>query len=400
MKNPGETDAVFLIRSFKALHADSFLQEKLYEDLDPPLRLLPGADTPSRSTEKFPTKRITWQKEPIQNQRPDLKAAIRSSSFKMNKLGTGQARRAVELARGTMVARLRDLDAFAYANPNDVRIADCGEGVQVLLTGVLPKRRLLLESLYGFLLLKNGIPIGYGTGAGLFSSCEVAFNLFPAFRGGETALIYSLVLAIFRRLFDADTFMVDPYQLGQDNEEALHSGAWWFYANLGFMPLEPAALRLARTEMSRRRKRAGYRSSISALERLSQYPVFLELRRKRRGVLGTLNLAAVGLAVTDLMARRFGSDRKGGTRQCAMEVAHLLKAGSLNNTTADEREAWERWSPLVLALGSVHSWPRKDQRALVEVIRAKGGHHESNFVPLFDGHQRLRKGIQRMAESG
>ena len=214
------------------------------------------------------------------------------------------------------------------------------------------------------------------------------------------SLIYSLVLAIFRRLFDADTFMVDPYQLGQDNEEALHSGAWWFYANLGFMPLEPAALRLARTEMSRRRKRAGYRSSISALERLSQYPVFLELRRKRRGVLGTLNLAAVGLAVTDLMARRFGSDRKGGTRQCAMEVAHLLKAGSLNNTTADEREAWERWSPLVLALGSVHRWPRKDQRALVEVIRAKGGHHESDFVPLFDGHQRLRKGIQRMAESG
>ena len=400
MKNPGETDAVFLIRSFKALHADSFLQEKLYEDLDPPLRLLPGADTPSRSTEKFPTKRITWQKEPIQNQRPDLKAAIRSSSFKMNKLGTGQARRAVELARGTMVARLRDLDAFAYADPNDVRIADCGGGVQVLLTGVLPKRRLLLESLYGFLLLKNGIPIGYGTGAGLFSSCEVAFNLFPAFRGGETALIYSLVLAIFRRLFDADTFMVDPYQLGQDNEEALHSGAWWFYANLGFMPLEPAALRLARAEMSRRRKRAGYRSSISALERLSQYPVFLELRRKRRGVLGTLNLAAVGLAVTDLMASRFGSDRKGGTRQCAMEVAHLLKAGSLNNTTADEREAWERWSPLVLALGSVHRWPRKDQRALVEVIRAKGGHHESDFVPLFDGHQRLRKGIQRMAENG
>jgi hypothetical protein len=400
MKNPGETDAVFLIRSFRALHADSFLREKLYEDLDPPLRLLSGADTPSCSTEKFPVKRIIWQKEPIQNQRLDLKATLRSSSFKWHILGTRQARRAIDLTRGTMVTRLRDLDAFAYADPNDVRIANCGGGVQVVMMGVLPERRLLLESLYGYLLLKNGVPIGYGTGVGLFSSCEVAFNLFPAFRGSETALLYTLVLAVFRQLFDADTFMVDTYQLGHDNEEALHSGAWWFYANLGFMPRDPAALRLARSEMSRRKKRAGYRSSISALKSLSQYPVFLELMRKRHDVLGTLNLPAVGLAVTDLMARRFGSDRKGGARLCAVEVAHLLKAGSLKNVTAAERDAWEWWSPLVLVLGSVHRWPRKDQRALVEVIRAKGGRHESDFVPLFDGHQRLRKAVQRLAENG
>ncbi len=400
MKNSGETDAAFLIRSFSSLCADSFLREKLYEDLDPSLRLLPGADTPSRSTEKFPTKRIVWQKGPIQNQRPDLKATLRSSRFQLHKLGTRQARRAIDLTRGAMVARLRDLDAFAYADPDDVRIATCGGGVQILLTGVSPDRRLLLESLYGYLLLKNGVPIGYGTGVGLFSSCEVAFNLFPAFRGGETALLYTLVLAVFRQLFEADTFMVDPYQLGEDNEEALHSGAWWFYANLGFMPRDSAALRLARAEMSRRKKRAGYRSSISSLKDLSQYPVFLELRRKRRDVIGTLNLPAVGLAVTDLMARRFGSDRKGGTHLCAEEVVYLLKAGSLKKMIAAEREAWERWSPLILALGSVHRWPRKDQRALVEVIRAKGGRHESGFVPLFDGHQRLRKAVQRLAENG
>lgn len=399
MKNPSETDAVFLIRSFRTLRAGSSLREKLYEDLDPPLRLLSGPDTPSRSTERFTAKKINWQKGPIQHQRPDLKAKLLSSNFKIHKLGARLARRAIDLARGAMVARHRDLDAFAYANLNDVYIADCKGGIQVVLTGVLPERRLLLESLYGFLLLKNGVPIGYGTGAGLFSSCEVAFNLFPAFRGGETALIYTLLLAVYRQLFDADTFMVDTYQLGQDNEEALHSGAWWFYANLGFMPREPAALRLARTEMSRRKKRAGYRSSISVLKSLSQHPVFLEIGRKRRDVLGTLDLPAVGLAVTDLMARRFGSDRKDGARLCAEELIHLLKAGSLKKMTAAMQDVWKRWSPLVLALGSVHRWPRKDQRALVEVIRAKGGHHESDFVLLFDGHQRLRKAVQRLAEN-
>jgi hypothetical protein len=100
------------------------------------------------------------------------------------------------------------------------------------------------------------------------------------------------------------------------------------------------------------------------------------------------------------MASRFGSDRKSGSWECAEEVAHLLKAGPLKKMTPAGRESWERWGPLVLALGSVHRWPRKDQRALIEVIRAKGGRTESDFVPLFDGHQRLRKAVLRLAEKG
>ena len=28
--------------------------------------------------------------------------------------------------------------------------------------------------------------------------------------------------------------MIDPYQLGLENDDALKSGAWWFYQKLGF----------------------------------------------------------------------------------------------------------------------------------------------------------------------
>jgi hypothetical protein len=49
LKGRGETDASFLIRRFDALHADSFGKEGLFEEVDVPIRILPGPGTPSRT---------------------------------------------------------------------------------------------------------------------------------------------------------------------------------------------------------------------------------------------------------------------------------------------------------------------------------------------------------------
>src|SRR5260221_8761885 len=45
--------------------------------------------------------------------------------------------------------------------------------------------RSLLESVYGFLTLKNGVPMGYVLTSALYHSAEVAFNVFDTFRGAE-----------------------------------------------------------------------------------------------------------------------------------------------------------------------------------------------------------------------
>jgi hypothetical protein len=41
---------------------------------------------------------------------------------------------------------------------------------------------------------------------------------------------------------------VYPYQLGHDNEEAIESGAFWFYRKLGFRPGRADLERLAERE--------------------------------------------------------------------------------------------------------------------------------------------------------
>jgi hypothetical protein len=54
---------------------------------------------------------------------------------------------------------------------------------------------------------------------------------------------------------------------------------------------------------------------------------------------------------------------------------------------------FEHWAPVVAVLPGVRRWPSSDRRALVDVIRAKGGVRESAFVPLFNRHARLRAAI-------
>ena len=46
----------------------------------------------------------------------------------------------------------------------------------------------------------------------------------------------------------------------------------------------------------------------------------------------------------------------------------------------------------------VERWSASNKRALVRVVRAKGGRRESDFVRLFDRHRRLRAAVLRLAE--
>jgi hypothetical protein len=296
-----------------------------------------------------------------------------------------------------MVTRARDLDNFIHADRRDVRLFEYEDGLSFACYGLTPERRLMLESVYGMLTLKNGVPIGYVLASGLFGSSEVMYNVFETFRGGESARIYGRVLSMARSLFGAGTFAIDPFQLGHGNPEGQKSGAFWFYHKLGFRPVAPKILKLVREELRRLAAHPRERSSPATLHRLSADYVFLHTAAARRDVLGRLSLGNIGLHISRLLAARFGADRERGIRACAREAAEMLGVRSFSGWSTGERLAWERWGPLVLALGEVERWPAQDRRALVRVIRAKGGRRESDFVRLFDRHRRLRRAMLLLA---
>lgn len=398
MRGAKETDAAFLVRSFAGLDAGESFRNHVYEQLDPPLRLDAGPDTPSRTRAKFARGRVSYQVGPLRTARPELPGAICRRPRSVAVLPPRDASRLLDMAREAMVTRSRDLDVFMFGDARDVRMVEWDDGLSFAVFCATPDRRLLLESVYGMLMLKNGVPIGYVLISALFGSSEIAYNVFETYRGGEAGHVYGAVLATTRHLFGSDTFTIYPYQLGDGNDEALQSGAWWFYQKLGFRPRDAAVKRLMRRELATMRKRPRHRSTIPTLRRLARENLYYDMGRPRDDVIGELPVGGVGEAVTDAVAQRFGSDRQRASRVLTAEARELLGCKSLVGWDRGQRLTLKRWAPLIGVLPGVQRWTAAEKRALVAVVRAKGGRRESDFVRRFDAHRRLRRAIVSLAQ--
>ena len=144
-------------------------------------------------------------------------------------------------------------------------------------------------------------------------------------------------------------------------------------------------------------RRPGLRSSIRTLAKLSSRHLHWQLGRFRRDVLAILPLANVGLAVTDYLARRFGSDGAAARRVCSVEAARRLGVGPLPGLAPGEMHAWHRWAPLVLILPGLDAWSAHERKELFRIVRAKGGPRESEFSLRFDRFPALRRAVRKLA---
>ena len=392
LKGPDETDAAFVVRRFEALKAEPMPKETVFEEMDIPFIFRPGANTPSATRNRHDASPVVYQSRPPERSRNTFRDELERPPAKPRSVGRREARKLSDMALTLMVTRLRDLDSFVHGREDDVRVVDYPQGFQLVCIGARPERRQMIDAAYGFLMLRNGVLIGYVLSAALFGSAEVAYNVSPEFRGAEAAHLYARCLHAVRHMFGAETFMVDPYQMGHENPEGLRSGAWWFYYKLGFRPRDPRIARMAEAEHRKVREQKGYRSSLAKLNRLSSVNMYMHLGEPRDDVIGEFARENVGLHIVRYLADRFGADRERGVARCAHEVAELteMKAGDLD---PGERLALDRWAPLVRVLPDVKEWSATDRRALGRVIRAKGGRRESDFVRLFDRHEKLRRAV-------
>ena len=398
LKGPRETDAAFVVRRLARRVPDRLLHEALSDAIDAPLTLAPGSDTPSRTLAFAPLAPRGFVTRPLAAGRPDLAREIGRSPRSIRALDPREGQALIDLARAAMVTRSRDLDVFAYGDPRDVRLADCGDGLSFAIIGVQPERRLLLEGVYGYLTLKNGVPVGYVLVSALYESSEIAYNVFETFRGAEASAIYARVLALTRRLFGSKSFTIFPYQLGDGNDEALASGAWWFYRKLGFTPAAPEARRLMRSEERRMRANPAHRSSRATLERLARDPLFWTAGARRADVIGRLPLARAGLAVSREFARRHGADREGAEAAALDRALGRLGLSRVPGRSEEERGAFRRWSALIAFLPGIESWSGAERRALARVAVSKGGRRESDFVLAFDRHAKLRRALRTLIQ--
>jgi hypothetical protein len=398
VKGSDETDATFLIRRFGKLRCSSVHREMAFEDLDIPISITPGRDTPSRTKARYAASPIVWQRTPRSRKRPVLKTEIKNAPEKVTKVSREEGRRLIDLARVSMVTRERDVDTLAYANADDILLVDSGQGLQFAWMSAVPARRHILECVYFFLAMKNGVPFGYVQAAGLFGSAEINYNVYETFRGADAGWVYGRALAAVHHLMHSDCFVLDPYQLGgEGNTDGLKTGVWWFYYKMGYRPRDPDIRQLALKEARKVKSKPGYRTPLHVLQELAEVEMYLYLGKKRDDVLSIFPLDNVGLHVTRMLAARFGADRERGIATCVKEAMQKLNVATLRDLSRDQKQAWERWAPLVGVLAGVDQWSARDKRALASLIKAKGSPHELKYLHLFDSHTGLRNAIADLA---
>jgi hypothetical protein len=297
------------------------------------------------------------------------------------------------MGREILTVRYRGLYGMTFGAP-PVHVAEVGRGTQIFIWGLSPTRRFPLRSYASGFTLKNGVPINYLEAIALADWMEIGFNTFYAFREGETAWIYAQVLRALRQLLGMTTISVYPYQLGADNEEAITSGAFWFYRKLGFRPGRPDLAALVEREEAKIAANPRYRTPARTLRKLASEHVFYDI--DDTGVVDwhRFRIRTLGMAINRGMARS-GKDAAAFRGACTENMATELRL-SIRDLSDDEQYTFSNFAMLMNSAGGIRAWSASEKSQLVEIIRAKMGGQEWDYLRLQREHPRLREIIIRL----
>lgn len=385
------TDAALLLARLESMPGDSFTREQFHDAIEPSYVLNAGARTPNRTLAHYAATPVAYQHAPLQRARPVLGEAIKLPPRRVRNVSPREGTALIDMARTAMVSRERDLDAFAYGDARDVQIVEDSDGLAFMVNGVLPERRTLLPAIFGAITLRNNVPIGYIQADVLGPTAALSFNTFPTFRGGEAAPVFGRLLAVLHHLYGVTSFSIEPYQLGEGNDEGIDSGAWWFYYKLGFRPHARPALQLVKRELARMRARPTYRSSPDTLRQLARWHVFIDLDPHCR--VGLPPLARLGHEVAQLLQPTAKTSRADNEAACSEAALQRTGLASLAGFTANEKQAWHRWAPLVVLCPEMARWPAQERREVAHIIRAKGARSEREFVNRLRAHPRFQRAL-------
>lgn len=381
--------AAWLVRAFERLPATDAIREQLWERVQPAFVVTPGAGPLARTflrgveAAPFVVDRLVRDF--------DVRRAIDEPLPDAPRATLRDRRRLVDAGRGSLAVLGRETDALSTTSARDTRYHPLGRGLAIALHAPVPGRRGPLDTHVGFVLYRNAVPIAYGGGWPFAGGCRIGVNVFPAFRGGESAYVFAQVLRAYRASFGVERFLVEPYQYGLGNREGLESGAFWFYWRLGFRPVVPRVLALAHAEATRIEADRRYRAPIAVLRRFTASDIALELRP---GAPAPPEPSALAEAASTWLAAHARGDPSRAERAAVAAAERAL--GLRWPVDARRRAAWVAWAPLIARMHGLDAWPDRARAAFAAVLDAKAD-DEFVFQRRLVRHPRLRAALGAIA---
>ncbi|MGA9773544.1 MAG: hypothetical protein WBV94_31225 [Blastocatellia bacterium] len=395
-KKPQASDLSWIVESFERSALSEKEKSMLYDSLELWISWNMNHSHASRTLNRRKPRKIFYHTTPLIRRNEVTLAEEIDSPISIRKLSRTEGRAVLDMCRDTTCVRYRELYGIAYGDPSSIVGADVGRGVEIFLWGLAAERRLPLRAYHAGFTLKNGVPVNYIEGISIFERMELGFNTFYTYRDGETAWVYAQALRFLRQLVGVTCFSIDPYQIGFNNDEALESGAFWFYRKLGFRPTESGLAKLALAEEKKIAANREYRTPLRVLKTLSRGHVIYELPGARAGDWDGFRIRNLGLAVQRRAASEFNGNLKAMRAASIKEVGGALdlELESLNKPT---RRAFDDLAPVLALIPDLARWTGEEKRRLREIIRAKMGRNETRYVRLLQRHEQLRDAIIRLS---
>jgi hypothetical protein len=223
--------------------------------------------------------------------------------------------------------------------------------------------------------------------------------MFDEYRGSEAAFLWTQVMRVYHALFGCTRFIINAYQFGSENSEALDSGAFWFHYHLGYRPVLPAVRALAQRESIRVRRDRTYRSNRNTLSRLASCDMHLTLSGARASDLFDEQwLDTSSMLATRELAATGGLTRADSADRVASQLAHDLRMRSVSTWTPSEKRGFRRLAPIVAATRPA-TWPTDAKRSMRQLLRAKGGPFEVKYARLLCEHDRFLSTLRKSCQS-
>jgi len=321
---------------------------------------------------------------------------INTSQLKPVKLTTNEAEQLIACSRLILVRKLRELDPISFTDTKLVSYYRLSRGITVALMGMVPERRHPIDSYMGYLVFKNGLPVAYAGSWILFDSARIGLNVFADYRGGESKYIFDQVLQLHAKVYGLKRFTADPYQIGKENSDGIHSGAFWIYYHAGFRPLKKQQLLLATAEAMKITEGNNYRSPEPVLKILAGSRMELMIRKTAVRFDAT-DLSRVYAAV---LAKKFKGSRSLAEKDGAKKLAGILQIRSLpgNNNYLDENMQFILKSWAVLLLGHEKELRNNGRlkKALKKLFILKASGSEEAYIRGLQQDVELRRFMQML----
>jgi hypothetical protein len=406
-----QSDLEWLIRGFEQLPVADRSRAELYDSLRLPLRWHLKNLKCSRTRNWSRPRELYYHTEPlIVRSQVSLARELAQTAPSLVRLSPRDGEFVMHTIREVMAVRYRELYGTTLGDPGSVVRTELGRGVVMYFWNLPPSRRLPLRAYVAGFTLKNGVPINYIEAIGLCDWIEVGFNTFYTYRQGETAWIYAQSLRCLCAFTGATTISVYPYQIGQNNDEAIDSGAFWFYRKLGFRSGSKELEELARREEQKIAVNPQYRTPKRILKRLAEAHVFYELpgvsstketrsdrslAQPTEGAWDQFSTRNLGLRVNRRMALEFGGDSQHIRRESTAEVSRALGI-NVSRWNPAERQALDDWSLVLALIPDLRRWSPEEKQSVAKIIRAQAGGGEMRYLHLTQQHPRLRKELLRL----